>query len=158
MTSRVIVADDGHDISVVTYAGADALARACLDPLAALHVGADLIQAAQRHLTRAAPPDLRSVGAPIRGGDPHARRRRERDAALREAAQVLAPGQPPEVQARIIVGRLSRYRRMPDETAADRIVLDRIKASGLEPPGVDRTAKIIRAGEQKPDWLPMDGD
>jgi len=151
LAERVVATDDGREIAVVTYSGADALARACLDPLAALHLGSQLVDAARRHLTRTASASVCNTTAPVskRGGDPHSDRRRERDAALCEAAESLAPGEPAEVQARIVIDRLSRYRTKLGEFDPERLTLARIKATELHKLGVDRAAKIIRAGKQK---------
>jgi hypothetical protein len=143
IAERVVVGDDGHDIAVVTYAGANAVARVDLDPLSALHLGADLIDAARRHLTRAGPADVRSMGTATRGGDPHADVRQERDAALRDLAPLLAPGQPIETQARIVIDHLSRYRPALNETAPERQLMAQIASTGLEVPSAERLRRIL---------------
>jgi len=89
------------------------------------------------------------VGADHRRGDPKAACRRERDAAASALAQLLAPGQPLEEQARIVVDRVARYQPVAGKLGADRQLMDQIKAAGLPLPSADRVARIIRSAANK---------
>jgi hypothetical protein len=136
---RAVVSDDGIMINLAWYSGADVIAAVDLDPLWALGLASELIGAAQRHLGRAAKPRCR------RGGDANAACRRERDAAACALAQLLAPGEPFEKQARLVIDRVLRYQPAVGETGTDRLLMGQIRATGLPLPSVDRVARILSA-------------
>jgi hypothetical protein len=141
---RAVIADDGREITLTTHVGAQAQAVIVLDPLRAVALAGELITAAQRHLAHTA-ESRRSC----RRGDPKAACRRERDAAASALAQLLAPGQPLEEQARIVVDRVARYQPVAGKLGADRQLMDQIKAAGLPLPSADRVARIIRSAANK---------
>jgi hypothetical protein len=135
-----VISDDGREIRLTTYAGAQAAAEVVLPPLRAIALAGELIEAAKQHLTRAAEPGRRR-----RGGDPKAAARRERNADFRALAQLLAPGEPFEEQARIVIDRVRRYQPAPGETGEARRRMARIKAIGLTIPGINRMTRILSA-------------
>ena len=138
--SCAVIADAGEQIMLSAYDGHIALAVVDLDPLAALSLGADLIDAALRHIIRTASA---KTCKPTRGGDPHADARKERDTALRELALLLAPGRPAENQARVVSDRLSRYKPHLSETAPERQLMAKVMATGLEVPTIERLRRIL---------------
>ena len=89
-----------------------------------------------------------------RGGDPRAARRARRDAALRALAKLTLEGGSAERQARLIADRVARYRPLPAETGMPRRLMRQVVDAGLQLPGPDRIARILRSGEQKTDWIP----
>jgi hypothetical protein len=125
---------------LTVYAAAEAVAVVDLDPLLALGLGAQLIDAGRLHLLRQQVPARRR-----RGGDPKAALRRERDTAALALAQLLAPGQPFEEQARIVIGRVLRYQPAAGEIGAERQLMGQIRATGLPLPSADRMARILSA-------------
>jgi hypothetical protein len=111
-----VIADDCGTIVLTVCSAAETSTVVDLDPLQALGLGSQLIEAGRQRL-------LRQQEAPARrnrGGDPKAAHRRERDAALCELGPLVAPGESLEKQARTIIDRLSRYRPAPNEAGADR--------------------------------------
>jgi hypothetical protein len=150
---RAVIADDGGSIVLVIGSAAE-VSTVDLDPLQALGLGSQLIEAGRQRL-------LRQQAAPARrnrGGDPKAAHRRERDAAVCALARLWAPGRPIEEQARIVIDRVRRYQPAAGEIGVDRQFMSQIRAAGLPLPTVDRVARIIRSatqsGEQKVDWIP----
>src|ERR1700676_150788 len=96
--ARAIVSDDGCEIRWVVYREAKTVAVVVLDPLRAIAIAGELIAAASRRLEG-------GDAVRRRGGDPKAAHRRERDAALRELAPLVAGGLSVERQARAIIER-----------------------------------------------------
>jgi hypothetical protein len=86
---------------------------------------------------------LRAAPRP-RGGDQRAAERAQRDAALRRLAVLIGADMPMERFARDLAARLKRFRPMPVETAPERLLMREIVASGLQVPGPDRLARILR--------------
>ena len=85
------------------------------------------------------------AGARRRGGDPKAAERAERDAALRNLAQLLTADLSLEARAARVISKVSRYRPAPgDETgAAERKALRRIADTGLPTPGTRQLRRIL---------------
>jgi hypothetical protein len=147
-----LVITDGGTIVATMYAGADRIAVVGIDPVRAIGIGLELIGAAHRHLAR---DRARAVPSPSRGGDPLAEQRAERDEALRSLATMIAPAAAAEQQARKIAGRLTRFRPMANETAPERVLMQRVLASGFGVPSPERIRKILvkqktRLDDQKP--------
>src|SRR3954468_4380510 len=140
-----LVITDGGTIVATMYAGADRIAVVGIDPVRAIGIGLELIGAAHRHLARGR---ARAVPSPSRGGDPLAEQRAERDEALRSLATMIAPAAAAEQQARKIASRLARYQPMPDQTAAERVLMKQIVDSALPIPKPDRLARILRSGDR----------
>jgi hypothetical protein len=81
-----------------------------------------------------------------RGGDPHAEKRAERDAALRELAATMGDDVPVERRAREIATRMARYRPAAEETSDERLLMRQIIDTGLAVPKPDRLKRIIKTG------------
>jgi hypothetical protein len=140
--TRAVIADDGRSILLTVYVAAETVAIVDLDPLWALGLGTQLIEAGRQHLSRRRQAPARRR----RGGDPKAALRRERDAAFCALARLLAPGQPFEEQARLVINRQRRYQPVAGETGEDRQLMAQIKASGLAVPSLNRMARILSVG------------
>jgi hypothetical protein len=144
---RIVIADDGRKISVITYAGAAAVARVNFDGIAALVLGNRLVDAGLRHLTR--PTEQSS--ARRRGGDPRPDLRHERDSAIRDLACAIGADLSLEQQADAVISRATRYRPMPGdaEGTGERRALHRIHASGLPVPKQRQARRILSLAKQR---------
>ena len=144
-TARAVVSDDGSTIWLIAYTEAGAAVPVVLLPVRAVALARELLTAAVPKLGNVTAQSAATTIAPKRrrGGDPRAEERRRRDEALPQLASLIAPGKPPEKQAREITRRLDRYCPMPVETIVERRLMREIKNSGL-PVGRRRISKILR--------------
>jgi hypothetical protein len=143
--ARAVVSDDGSTIWLTAYTASGDAVPVALLPVRAVALAGELIEAAVPKLGNVTAQSAATTVAPKRrrGGDPRAQERRRRDEALPQLASLIAPGKPPEKQAREITRRLDRYCPMPVETIAERRLMQEIKNSGL-PVGQRRISKILR--------------
>ena len=143
--ARAVVADDGSTIWLTAYTASGDAVPVVLLPMRAVALARELLTAAGPKLGNVTAQSAATTVAPKRrrGGDPRAEERRRRDEALPQLASLIAPGKPPEKQAREITRRLDRYCPMPVETIVERRLMQEIKNSGL-PVGQRRISKILR--------------
>jgi hypothetical protein len=137
--SRAVVSDDGSAIWLTVYSAAGDAVPVALLPVRAVALAGELIEAAVPKLNVTAKS---AVTTKRRGGDPYAERRRRRNEILPELASLIAPGKPPEQQAREIARRLARFQAMPEEKTPARRLMQEIEASRL-PVGWQRIRKIL---------------
>jgi hypothetical protein len=138
LAERAVVSDDGRAILLAAYRAAERLVEVEINPLLALQLGRDLLDAALRRLARAD-----TVTRRRRGGDPLAAARAQRDDALRRLGALAGNGEPAERVARALVERLDRYTPAPNETSRERQLLRQVVDAGLRVPSAQRIRKIL---------------
>jgi hypothetical protein len=148
---RAVVADAyGEPIALTLYGEGGRAAAVALDPLRAVDLARELLDAAGRRLHRQAGQEFsvsiaRATGNRRRGGDRQAEARRQRDDVLRALARLNDNDAPAEQQARDLADRLARFHPLPVETIPERQLMREVVDSGLPVPSPDRLARIIRS-------------
>jgi len=149
-SQRVALSDDGETIALTLFAGSEEIARTDLDPLAALHLGSELVNSALRRLQRAPlSVPIHSRGS-ARGGDAASVRRANRDNAIRDLARAISADLSLERQAEAVIRRACRYHPLPGDPngPAERQALHRIASSGLPVPGKRQARRILSLAKQ----------
>lgn len=147
--ARAVVADPpGEPIRLALYAEDGRAAVVALDPVRAVDLARELLDAAGRRLHRPAVTSTPANRNRRRGGDPKAEARAERNAGVIELAQLTGAALSLGEMARQIISKATRYYPAPgDETgSAERRALHRISKTGLEVPGSVRHLERILAG------------
>ena len=141
---RTVVSDDGREIRLTLYAGAETVAGMTLPPQRAVSLAGELIAAAARRLDAALAP-REDLSPQRRGGDPRRHKRAERDNALRALDALLGADLPLEQRARQIIFRVGRYHPTGSDKQAseERRALHQITVTGLPVPGLRQVKRIL---------------
>jgi hypothetical protein len=139
--NRVVLVADSRRIALVSYAGADRLAEIEIEPLRAVQLAGELIDAAMRRLSA----DRQAGEGCGRGGDRRGGNRTARNLAIREYAELLGSDLSLEGKAKTIIAKHARYSPMPGDASrgGERQVLARIAATELPVPGPRQLRRIL---------------
>src|SRR5438270_12427189 len=137
--ARAVVSDDGSTIWLTAYGDDGAVVPVALQPVRAVALAGELIEAAVPKLN-AAEISVETKPTERRGGDRKTEQRRELHDGLRGMASLLGLGKGKRAVevAREITDRCNRYQPMPVETDPIRREMQRVRDAGVPLPLSER--------------------